>query len=124
MALVHKSPELNSKSSEEISTVFFIGYKIYTCRKLCYSGVTTITMKILYIQGDSKKKDISSLMIAVFDLDSWNLVPGTGLTQGIRIWNKKLRFLKMTVQIGKFKFLKSEKNGASEKKRWYQQFLR
>ena len=37
---------------------------------------------------------------------------------------KNYDFWKWLFKNGKFKFLKSEKNGASEKKRWYQQFLR
>ena len=59
--------------------------------------------------------DISSVMIAVIDIDSWNLVPKTGTTQGIWIWNQKSRFFKMTVQkrqIEVFKIGKKEKKDA------------
>ena len=65
--------------------------------------------------------DISSLMIAVFDLDSWNLVPKTGLTQGIQFWNQKLRILKMTFRKRQIEVFKIGKNGSSEKNRCYQQ---
>ena len=58
---------------------------------------------------------ISSLVIAVFDLDSWNLAPKTGSTQEIRIWSQKLRFLNMTVHFQEIKNLKSTKNGLSKK---------
>ena len=60
--------------------------------------------------------DILSLVIAVLNRDSWNLAPRTGLTQGIRIWSRKLRFLKMTVHFREIKNLKSTKNGSSKKK--------
>ena len=49
------------------------------------------------IQGDSKKMDILSLTIPILNQDLWNLEPRTGLTQGIQIWSKKFKILKMTV---------------------------
>ena len=60
---------------------------------------------------------ISSLVIAVFDLDSWNLAPKTGSTQGIRIWRKKFRFLKITVHFWQIKFLKIEKKWSIREKK-------
>ena len=53
---------------------------------------------------------IASLMIAVFDCDSWNSVPKTELTQGTWIWNQKSRFLKMTVQKRQIEVFKNGKN--------------
>ena len=71
--------------------------------------------KNIFIQGESPKMAISSLMNAVFDLDSWNLVIKTKFTQGIRFCSQKLRFLNMTVHFRKIKNLKSIKNGSSKK---------
>ena len=65
------------------------------------------------------KIDISSLMIAVFDLDSWNSVTKTGLTQGIRIWNQKLQFLKITgSKPANWRFQNRKKLVAREKYMW------
>ena len=75
------------------------------------------TPKVLFSTGWFKTMDISSLMIAIFHLDSRNLAPRTGSTQGIWIWNKKLRFLKMTVRKLQINVFKIEKKWVIREKK-------
>ena len=61
---------------------------------------------------------VGEVIIAIFGLDSWNLVPKTGSTQRIRILCQKLRLPNMIVHFREIKNLKSTKKMGRPKKTW------
>ena len=70
------------------------------------------------------KMSVNIGWVKKINLDLWNLEHGTGSTQGIQIWSRNLKILKMPVQKWLIEDFKIVKNGSSEKKRYYLQFWR